>query len=176
MNRIKTKLKFAKSNVSDALVGFVSINNKNGRMKGVRENADVPKMICLTSNDVAPSIEQGVLYDVEMIPMNNASSGFIVVKAEPHKFNARISSSIVKNAVYVVEVKFGNKTIVFNPLDGKKDSIRTIDGVLEVLSARKDIRNIEQVLEDFKCAAEHMMEAYENDGHYDRRQRIKAKA
>lgn len=39
MDKIKTKLKFTKSERSGSWVGFVSINTKNGRVKGVREDA-----------------------------------------------------------------------------------------------------------------------------------------
>ena len=46
-NRIKTKLKFAKSQRSGSWVGFVSINTKNGCVKGVREDAKEPKRFAL---------------------------------------------------------------------------------------------------------------------------------
>ena len=44
-----------------------------------------------------------------MVPMKNEKAGYIVVAAEPHAFDAKITSTVVKNAVYLVEVKFGNK-------------------------------------------------------------------
>lgn len=166
MNKIKTKLKFVKSDRTGSWVGFVSINTKNGCVKGVREDAKEPKKVCVVTHELAPIIEPGVLYDVELIPMKNANAGYIVIKAEPHAFEARISSTVVKNAVYVVEVKFGNKTIIFDPLDGRKDSVRTIDGVIEVLQYRKDIKDLLQVIDDFQKAANCVMTAFENDGHY----------
>lgn len=166
MNKIKTKLKFVKSDRTGSWVGFVSINTKNGRVKGVREDAKEPKKVCVVTHELAAIIEPGVLYDVELIPMRNANAGYIVVKAELHAFEARISSTVVKNAVYIVEVKFGNKTIIFDPLDGRKDSVRTIDGVIEVLQYRKDIKDLLQVIDDFQRVANNVMTAFENDGHY----------
>jgi len=165
-NRIKTKLKFAKSQRSGSWVGFVSINTKNGCVKGVREDAKEPKKICVVTSELAPFIEPGVLYDVQMIPMKNKNAGFIVVEAEPHAFEANIESVIVKNAVYMINVKFGNKVIKFDPKDGRLDSVRTIDGVVKVLESRKDIKNQLQVIDDFIKSANILLTTFENDGHY----------
>lgn len=166
MDKIKTKLKFSKSDRSGSWVGFVSVNTKTGYVKGVREDAKEKKKVCVVTHELASVIEPNVLYDVELIPMKNKEAGFIVVKAEPHPFEAKISSCVVKNAVYQVEVKFGNKTIIFDPLDGRKESVRTIDGVINVLQYRKDIKNLLQVIDDFSKAANIVMTAYKNDGHY----------
>lgn len=166
MERIKTKLKFTKSNHSDSLVGFVSINPKNHRVKGVREDSKEPKKICIASTILAPLIELGVLYDVQMIPMRNASAGFIVVSAEPAAFEARIETVIVKNAVYQVKVKFGNKTILFDPMDGKRDSVRNMNGVIKVLESRKDIKNPMQVIDDFIKSGNIVLAHYQSDGYY----------
>ena len=142
MDKIKTKLKFIKSDRTESWVGFVSINTKTGYIKGVREDAKGPKKVCIVTHELEPIIEPNVLYDVQMVPMKNEKAGYIVVAAEPHAFDAKITSTVVKNAVYLVEVKFGNKTIKYDPLDGVKDSVRTIDGVVEELSKRKDIKNL----------------------------------
>lgn len=166
MNRIKTKLKFVKSERSGSWVGFVSINTKTGYVKGVREDAEECKKVCVVTHDLAPNIEPNVLYDVQMIPMKNKDAGFIVVVAEPHAFEAKISSTVVKNAVYTVEVKFGNKTIIFDPLDGRKETVRTINGVISQLEYRKDIKNLLQVIEDFRKTANIVLTAFQNDGHY----------
>ena len=174
MDKIKTKLKFVKSDRTGSWVGFVSINTKNGCVKGVREDAKEPKKVCVVTHELADIIEPNVLYDVELVQMKKANAGYIVVKAEPHAFEARISSTVVKNAVYTVEVKFGNKTIIFDPLDGRKESVRTIDGVIGVLQYRKDIKDLLQVIDDFKNAAYNVMAAFEKDGHYVQRKKIKA--
>lgn len=166
MEKIKTKLKFVKSERTGSWVGFVSINTKNGCVKGVREDASEPKKVCVATHELSPVIEAGVLYDVEMIPMKNKNAGFIVVSAEPHAFEARISTTVVKNAVYTVEVKFGNKTIKYDPMDGRKDCVRTIEGVVSVLENRKDIHNLLQVVEDFRRSANIVLTTFKNDGYY----------
>lgn len=166
MERVKTKLKFIKSERTGSWVGFVSINTKNGCLKGVREEDAGPKKVCVVTHEIAPMIEANLLYDVEMIPMKNRNAGFIVVSAVPHEFAATITTAVVKNALYQVEVKFGNKTIVFDPLDGRKDSVRTVEGVLDVLRYRKDVKDLLQVMDDFSKAANIVLAAYKNDGHY----------
>ena len=158
MDKIKTKLKFIKSDRTESWVGFVSINTKTGYIKGVREDAKGPKKVCIVTHELEPIIEPNVLYDEK--------AGYIVVAAEPHAFDARITSTVVKNAVYLVEVKFGNKTIKYDPLDGVKDSVRTIDGVVDELSKRKDIKNLLLVIDDFCKSANIVLTAFQNDGHY----------
>lgn len=166
MDKIKTKLKFIKSSRSGSWVGFVSINTKNKCIKGVREDSEEPKKVCVATHDLAAVIESGILYDVEMIPMKNKNAGFIVVAAEPHAFEAKIITTVVKNAVYLVEVKFGNKTIKYDPMDGRKDSVKTIEGVVSILESRKDIKNLLQVIEDFQRSANILLTTYKNDGYY----------
>lgn len=73
---------------------------------------------------------------------------------------------MVKNAVYNVEVKFGNKTIKYDPMDGRKDTVRTIEGVISVLENRKDIKNLLQVVEDFRRTANILLTTFKNDGYY----------
>lgn len=98
--------------------------------------------------------------------MKNKNAGFIVVSAEPHAFEAKIYTNVVKNAVYNVEVKFGNKTIKYDPMDGRKDTVRTIEGVISVLENRKDIKNLLQVVEDFRRTANILLTTFKNDGYY----------
>jgi len=166
MDRIKTKLKFKKSDRTGSWVGFVSVNTKTGYIKGVREDADEPKKVCVVTHDLALMIEPNVLYDVQMIPMRNKNAGYIVVVAEPHAFEAHISSTVVRHAVYRVEVRFGNKIVVFDPKDGRKDSVRTINGVVKYLEHRKDIRDIVSVVDRFEQAANAMLTTFKNDGYY----------
>lgn len=169
MNRIKTELKFKKSDRTGSWVGFVSVNTKTGYIKGVREDSDEPKKVCVVTRELSSMIEADVLYDVQMIPMRNKNAGYIVVVAEPHAFEAKISSTVVKHAVYKVEVKFGNKTVFFDPKDGKKESTRTVGGVVKYLEHRMDIRDIVQVIDQFQLAANAVLTAYKNDGYYVKR-------
>lgn len=163
---IKTKLKFTRSERSGAWVGFVAINPVNGYMRGVKEDEKTLKMVCVVSREIEDTIEEGILYDVEMIPMCNKKSGYIVIKAKPHLFAAHMESTVIKHAVYQLTVKFGNKTITYDPKDGKQHSVRTIEGVVEVLRARKDVLCLNQVIEDFIKSANLLYSVYQNDGYY----------
>lgn len=162
---INTKLKFIQSTKTGNWVSFVNINTETGRIKGVRENAPEPKKVCVASKKISGNIIRGVLYDVTMIPMEKPQNGYVVTEAEPCQFEAVISTTIVKNAVYMVEVKFGNKTVTYNPLDGKNNSVRTIAGVADILKGRKDIMNLEQVLHDFYRSANILLCHYLGDGY-----------
>ena len=163
MDRIKTKLKFVKSDRTGSWVGFVSINPKNGRVFGVREDDKNPKKVCVASREVACFIEPGVLYDVQLIPMKNKSAGYIVVEAEPHAFEAKITPTVIKNVIYKVEVKFGNKTLLFDPKEGKLDSVRDLDKCAEMLKKRMDVKNLLQVVDDFLKVGQTVLSSYQND-------------
>lgn len=161
---VKTKLKFSKSTKSNSYVGFITINNV-GAVRGVREDSTLPKKVCILSQDIDQVIEN-VLYDVELVPMKNGKAGYVVISAEPHLFKAKIETVLVKNALYKVEVSFGNKTIVYDPMDGIKYNVKTIKGVTSVLESRKDIENLPEVIEKFERAANMLLMIFEQDGHY----------
>lgn len=166
MNRIKTKLKFKKSDQTGNWVGFVSINKVNGMIRGVHEDDPAPKKVCVVTRDIIPYIEGGVLYDVEMIPMKDKNAGYIVVQADPHAFKATIETIVVKNAIYEVHVKFGNKKLVFNPMDGQRDSVRDINCFIKVLEQRKDIKDLLTVIDDFKNTGYALLKQLKKDGYY----------
>lgn len=165
-SRTKTMLKFVKSERTGAWVGYASINTKSKRVNGVREDEDVPKKVCVAARDLKDDIEPGVLYDVEMVRMKNRNAGYVVVDAKPHQFEAKMDGTIVKDAVYKICVSFGNKTITFNPMDGKKKSVKTIDGVVDVLKDRKDLKDKDRVIDEFKKYARFLLKRYEEDGFY----------
>ena len=77
MDKIKTKLKFIKSDRTESWVGFVSINTKTGYIKGVREDAKGPKKVCIVTHELEPIIEPNVLYDVQMVPMKNEKADLL---------------------------------------------------------------------------------------------------
>jgi hypothetical protein len=160
---IAAKLKFIKSENRETMISFVSQNTKDGRLSGVRENDPLPKKICIADKLLAPRIVPNVLYDVAMVPMHE-KNGYIVLEAVPVKFEARIETTYVPKSVYVVEVKFGNKTIRFDPYLGRNRSVSTLEGCLKVLEERMDLKNKERIVEEFKEAAAAIMAKYRNDG------------
>lgn len=151
-NRVYTKLKFVKSEETGSVIGFVSQNPITGRICGVRANSDYPKKICVVDKLLSNSILLNVLYDCVLIPMTDRN-GYVVIAAEPVQFITHVHTTYIKNCVYLVEVKFGNKTLKFDPLNGQKDSIRSISEFKKVLEKRVDVRDLAQVIKDFEKSA-----------------------
>lgn len=162
---IRTKLKFVKSDKTDAIISFASQNPKTGRICGVREDSPYPKKVCVLEKRLVPDIVLNALYDVEMIPMHK-KDGYIVVDASPVRFKASIYTTYVKKAIYKLEVKFGNKTIVFDPVDGKKDSVRVYEECLALLESRIDLQDHELIIADFKESATKLLKLMQADGVY----------
>lgn len=163
--RVHTKLKFIKSDQTGAYVSFVSQNPKTGRICGVRQDSEYPKKICILDKKLMCDVLLNVLYDATLIPMAE-KNGYIVIDVTPVQFKATIETTYVPKAVYVVEVKFGNKVIRFDPMDGRKETIRTIDGCKGMLERRVDIKDITHVVDDFVEAATDIMRKFKNDGFY----------
>lgn len=166
--RVHTKLKFVKSDQTGAYVSFVSQNPKTGRICGVRQDSEFPKKICILDKKLMCEVLLNVLYDATLIPMTE-KNGYVVIEANPVQFGATIETSYVPKAVYIVEVKFGNKVIRFDPMCGRKDTVRTIEGCKSVLEKRVDIKDVNQVVDDFVTAATALIKKFENDGFYTKR-------
>lgn len=164
--KIKTKLKFVKSDVTGNYISFVSRNTKNGQIRGVRRDSEYPKKICVVDKSIAFEVMPDVLYDVVMVPMISGK-GFVVISMEPSVFRATVETTYVPKAVYVVEVRFGNRKIRFDPLDGRSATVRDLGGCVEFLERRLDIMNRQQVIRDFKEAANLLLEHFHNDGFYE---------
>ena len=163
MTSEKSQLKFAKSERTGELIGFVSRHSKTRKLMGVREDSRFGKQICVLSEDLKGTIEPNILYSVELKPMHNAK-GYVVVAATPVLFQAHVETIIVPKTLYQVTVTFGNKKIFFDPKDGKSAMSRTIDGVLEILKGRKDIRHQESVINDYLNQAQALVRRMESDG------------
>ena len=163
-----TKLKFKKSEKTGMLVGFVSQNPRTGRINGVREDSEYPKQVCIVDASIAADIIIGALYNAAIVPMHQ-KKGYIVIEATPYQFKAEIEICYVPKACYVVNVRFGNKTITFDPKDGRKETTRSLSAVKALLEKRIDIRNVTQVVEDFVDAANTILDKYDHDGFYVKR-------
>lgn len=166
--RVYTKLKFVKSEESGAPVSFVSQNPKTGRICGVRQDSEYPKKIAIVDKMLANEIMMNVLYDCTLIPMS-AKNGYVVIAAEPVQFKAEVVTSYVKNTIYQVEVKFGNKILRFDPWKGHKESVRSFAKCKEVLEKRMDVKDVMQVVEDFEKAANYVITMMERDRYHKRR-------
>jgi hypothetical protein len=173
--RIYTKVKFTKSEQTGAYIAFVSKSRTTRRIEGVRKDSDLPKKICIISQTLAKTIVPNILYKVTLIPMTE-KDGYIAIEATPASFRATIETTYIKGAVYKMEIKFGNQTILFDPVDGRQESTRTIRGVKGVLEKRMDVKNLPQVIEDFLSQANLLMNYYDNDGVEFRKKTKKIKA
>lgn len=160
---IFTKVKFCKSEETGATVGFVSQNPITKRVCGVHADSPYPKKICLVDKKLAPDILLNVLYDVTLIPMKE-KNGYVAISATPVRFKATVEVTYVPKALYKVVVRFGNKTIVFDPKDGKKDTCRNMDKCLELLEHRVDVEDLASVVSDFADSCNVLLRFYAKDG------------
>lgn len=161
----KSQIKFAESEQTGELIGFVSRHSKTKKLKGVREDSSYGKQICVLSEALKGNVLPNVLYEVELKPMHN-SKGYVVITASPVQFKANIQTNIVRNAVYQVTITFGNKKVYFDPKDGKSPSSRTREGVAELLASRTDIENLSLVIEEFMKQATEVINFMRKDGYY----------
>ena len=114
MTSEKSQLKFARSEETGELIGFVSRHSKTRKLMGVREDSRFGKQICVLSEDLKGTLEPNILYSVELKPMHKAN-GYVVVAATPVLFQAHVETVIVPKTLYQVTVTFGNKKIFFDP-------------------------------------------------------------
>ena len=94
MTSKKSQIKFAKSERTGELIGFVSRHSKTRQLKEVREDSRYGKQICILTWNLKGSIEPNILYSVELKPMHKAK-GYVVVAAFPVPFPATVEYIIV---------------------------------------------------------------------------------
>jgi len=160
----KSQIKFAESETTGELIGFVSRHSKTKKLKGVRENSVFGKKICVLSEDLKGSIVPNILYNVELKSMHHGG-GYVVVSAQPKQFKAHVEREIKLNSVYKLKLTFGNKTIYFDPLHGKSHSSRTLEGALQILASRVDIEDLDSVIARFKILGQELIEQMDRDKH-----------
>jgi hypothetical protein len=78
------------------------------------------------------------------------SNGYVVLSAVPVLFKARVETVIIPLNSYQIHISFGNKTVYFDPKNGKSLSSKTVEGVLNVLTNRKGIDNLIRLLNNSK--------------------------
>ena len=80
------------------------------------------------------------------------------------KYKTRLEIFYVPRAVYVVRLKIGKKTIIFDPKDGRKPSVRDLTKTLKFISERKDyIFDYSNVLKNFADCGLSMLRRLENE-------------
>lgn len=146
---IKTNIKFTE-NERGVFQGFVT-KNEHGSWRGCREDADVSKKIVLLDPRQVPiTIKDNMLYQCTLTPMQS-DCGFIALTAKLVQFEAK-TETIVHDNVYKVIVKFGNKTITYDPTS-KISKRNDIQGIANLLRNREDLKYANAVAEEFlDCA------------------------
>lgn len=172
VEKIRTKLKFIKSDRNGALISFVSQNTVTNVVCGVRQESPYPKKIVIIDKKIANNIIVNMLYDCVLIPMTsvrnertgeNHTPGFIAIEANPVQFKATVSTKYERGIKYMVEVSFGNKVIRFDPFRGSKESVKSLKACRAILEKRYDVQDLLQVLEDFDIAAGNLLELMKED-------------
>ena len=158
----KTRLKLLESQTKGELVGFVSRHPKAGRLLGVREDSHYGKKICLLSDHLKGKLKPNILYEVSVKPMRSGT-GYVIVAAEQIFFVAQVETTIIPKITYRITVKFGNKNIYFDPLNGRTSSSTTIEGVLNVLEQRDDILNKADIIQSFVQEASNLLDRMVKD-------------
>lgn len=172
VEKIRTKLKFIKSEKNGALISFVSQNPVNGVVCGVRQDSPYPKKIVIIDREMSSNILTNVLYDCVLIPMTQVQNkktgenhipGYIAIEATPVQFKATVTTKYVRGSVYQVEVSFGNKVIRFDPFRGQKESVKSLPACLAVLEKRCDVKDLMSIVENFNMAAIELVDQLKQD-------------
>lgn len=172
VEKIRTKLKFIKSEKNGALISFVSQNPVNNVVCGVRQDSPYPKKIVIIDREIANNILVNVLYDCVLIPMTQTlnektgekhTPGYIAIEANPVQFKATVTTRYIRGVKYNVEVSFGNKVVRFDPFRGQKESVKSLAACRAVLEKRYDVKDLMEVVEDFETAAYNLLELMKQD-------------
>lgn len=172
VEKIRTKLKFIKSEKNGALISFVSQNPVNNVVCGVRQDSPYPKKIVIIDREMANNILVNILYDCVLIPMTptlnektgeNHIPGYIAIEANPVQFKATVTTKYIRGIKYMVEVSFGNKVICFDPFKGQKESVKSLPACRAVLEKRYDVKDLMDVVESFEVVAHNLLDLLKED-------------
>ena len=172
VEKIRTKLKFIKSEKNGALISFVSQNPVNNVVCGVRQDSPYPKKIVIIDREMANNILVNILYDCVLIPMTptlnektgeNHIPGYIAIEANPVQFKATVTTKYIRGIKYMVEVSFGNKVIRFDPFKGQKESVKSLPACRAVLEKRYDVKDLMDTVESFETAALNLLDLLKED-------------
>lgn len=165
MDLEQTQMKFAVSEQTGEVIGFVSRQSRTNKLLGVREDSRFGKRICRLAKELQGKVQVNKLYDVILKPMHSGM-GYVVVHAQPARFEALVDTFIIPRGIYHVTISFGNKTIYFDPKDGKSVTSRTLAGITKFLREVDEIENLDLVLEDVAHKAKLLVERMRRDGYH----------
>lgn len=145
--QIKTIVKFKRGVEfpnKGKMLGFVT--KKDGRWRGCRDTDECKRKIVLVDPSISKSIVENVPYSVTLIPMYS-EQGFVAIAATQVKFDAKIITRMSRG-VFMVMVKFGIKTITFDP-SSENERYNNINDIADHIRNRNDLKDPVQVAEDF---------------------------
>lgn len=154
---IRTNIKF-KKNDKGRLYGFVT-KVKDGSWRGVREEDSSKKKIVFVDEMAETYMQPNVLYHCLLVPMNE-KNGFIAMNAKAVKFTAKITTFTTD--YYHVEIKFGNKTIVYDPASSLLIN-NNMQRIADMLRKRNDLVCPMMIADEFLDAATIVNELYKRD-------------
>lgn len=166
-------MKYYRSKKTGLPIGFLSQHPYTHRWKGVAEDYPENKVICIVDAPIAPNIVLGMPYRSVLVPMS-VKKGYVAIEAEPYEFEAKIEVHHIPRAMYMVDVKFGNRAIRFDPKDGRHESMNTPDGCIKAIMKRTDIKDVNNVIEEFRKAANGIIDLMKKDGFSYQPQKSKA--
>lgn len=163
---LKTKLKFKESKLTGELVAFAYWDRSKKALLGVNEEDQTKKKICILSNNLKEKniVKPGILYSAT-VHLSSKNNSYIIDKAIPYKFKAKVETQIISKCFYQTIVSFGNEKIYYNPFDGKSEFSRTLEGVIGLLDAREDLLNKEETINAVKRSARTVNQYLEADGY-----------
>lgn len=160
MSVIKTNIKYSKS-PEGKLYGFV-MKSKDGSWRGVREDCKDKKKIVLVDPMAEKDIKPNLLYHSALVPMKS-DNGFICLNADLVKFTAKIKSfNIPEHQYFRVEVRFGQKTIKYDP-SSKNKKINDMQAIADMLRKREDLLDSMEVADRFLDAATVALTCYRRE-------------
>lgn len=154
---IKTNIKFH-LNERGTLQGYVTKNEKHS-WRGCRETEEVKKKIVFV-DEFCKDVKPNMLYHCTLIPMKSGT-GFIVIEAKLMQFEAKIES-IAANDTYKVVVRYGNRTITYNPASPNKKH-NDMQGIADLLRHSDDLKYANAIAEEFIDSACLVLSVYKSD-------------
>ena len=163
MKTAKVTLRFKKSDRNDSMIAFIT-EGKNGTIRGVSENDKCPKKIAIPGKELGITPISGVLYEAGVVPMKGGARGYVVMEIEPIQFEAHMEVIHVKKALYQIKVTWGNQEVLFDPKDGRRDSVKNPRMIADYLVSRVDIKDSHRLANEFYAAATKLKRQMASEG------------
>lgn len=164
MNRTKVLVRFSESSRDKSAISFVT-RTQTGDLKCVRETSKCKKLIVLPSKNLKIDIIFGAQYECELLEMRNGARGFIATNITPVIYDVEVETIHVIKCVYEIHIKWGNnQQITFDPLDGRRASVRDENVIASYIRSRIDIRNNVEVADKFLVKARDLKRTMISDG------------